>query len=48
MCKTKEYCKHPEKMIGKDPEDCTLKQIKECHPEFYNKILKMWEDEQHR
>ncbi len=37
MCKIKEHCKHPEKMTGKDPDDCTLKQIGECRPALYKK-----------
>lgn len=34
MCKaeSKKGCEHPEKLKGK-PEECTPKQIKECHSE---------------
>ncbi len=29
MCKNK--CEHPERLNGKEPGECSQKQIKECH-----------------
>ena len=45
MCKTTRQCECPENMKGKDTDDCTLKDIRECHPEFYKKIKRLWKEE---
>ncbi len=31
-------CDRPERINGKELDQCTISQIRDCHPEFYNRI----------